>query len=61
MKNLRHRANENAKAYNRHLTDEYLNKLEPLDLFRFTHPTDRMSFFEEYGKIRKKEVEDELN
>ena len=34
----------NAKAHNKHLTDEYLEKLTNFQLLRLTHPIDRIDF-----------------
>lgn len=50
MRKTIERMKSNAKAYNKHLTDEYLNELSPSRLLCFTHPLERVKFAEELRK-----------
>ena len=55
MEELIKKMRKNAKCYNKHMTDEYLDKLWPNELFAFTHPLDRSDFVREYRKIKEAE------
>lgn len=43
------RMKRNAKACNRHLTDEFLNSRTPAQLLNFVHPLDRVDFASAIG------------
>lgn len=48
---LRNRMTQNAKAYNKHLTDDYAGTLSLQSLARITHPIDRVGFQNEIDKL----------
>lgn len=56
MKELKRKMKENAKAYNKHLTDEYLDALSINRLMKFTHPINKGDFITEYLKAKKQEA-----
>ena len=55
MENLTKKMRKNAKCYNKHMTDEYLDKLSVEEVYAFTHPLDRPDFKREYRKIKEAE------
>jgi hypothetical protein len=59
--NTRSRMKQNAKAYNKHLTDEQLDSYNTQRLLALTHPLDRSEFAKELGipVIEKEEEGDE--
>lgn len=57
---LRERMIDNAKAYNKALTFDYLDKKETEIILNFTHPSDRSDFVIELNKIRKEEENDNI-
>lgn len=57
---LRERMIDNAKAYNKALTFDYLDKKETEVILNFTHSTERADFVIELNKIRKEEDNDNI-
>lgn len=50
MKDLHNQMKANAKAFNRHLTDGYLEILTIYDLLAFCHPIERADFIRKLGE-----------
>lgn len=57
---LRERMIDNAKAYNKGLSFNYLDKKDSEVILNFTHPYDRPDFSLELSKIRKEEENDNI-
>ena len=54
------RIRNNIKAYNKYMTDKYLDELSSMSLLRLTHPADRIDFatgMKELGFITKEELD----
>lgn len=51
MKELKKQMIKNAKAYNKNLTDEYLEKMNFSELLAFCHPEEREIFMHERRQI----------
>lgn len=58
MKSTISRMKQNARAYNRHLTDEYLDKLSAPRLLGLVNPLIRDDFKRELGMPVKEEDDD---
>jgi hypothetical protein len=61
MKQLRNEMIQNAIAYNKYLSSEYLDKFLTIRLFTWTHPRDRMEFAKRYQKLTGENLEDIIN